>query len=72
MSLAVRRGDNGRRHGVGLGDEPVVVDVPACHTFRRSALRLQPLALADNLAQLLRTLAPPDAVARWSVTTPRD
>ena len=35
-------------------------------------MRLQLFALAYNLANFLRTLALPDAVAQWSLTTLRE
>jgi hypothetical protein len=37
-----------------------------------SAVRLQLFALAYNLANFLRTLALPDAVAQWSLTSLRE
>jgi hypothetical protein len=40
--------------------------------FRANAVRLQLFALACNLANFLRTLALPDAVAQWSLTTLRE
>jgi hypothetical protein len=44
----------------------------SCHTFRANAVRLQLFALAYNLANFLRTLALPDEVAPWSLTTLRE
>jgi hypothetical protein len=44
----------------------------SCHAFRANAVRLQLFALAYNLANFLRTLALPDAVAQWSLTTLRE
>ncbi len=44
----------------------------SCHAFRANAVRLQLLALAYNLANFLRTLALPDEVAQWSLTTLRE
>src|SRR4051812_27209110 len=44
----------------------------SCHAFRHSAARLQLFALACNLANFLRSLALPEAVAQWSLTTPRE
>jgi hypothetical protein len=44
----------------------------SCHAFRPNAVRLQLFALAYNLANFLRTLALPDAVAQWSLTTLRE
>jgi hypothetical protein len=43
----------------------------SCHTFRHTALRLQLHALACNLANLMRTLALPNEVEHWSLTTLR-
>jgi hypothetical protein len=43
----------------------------SCHTFRHNAVRLQLLALAYNLANFMRTLALPDEVEHWSLTTLR-
>jgi Transposase DDE domain group 1 len=44
----------------------------SCTTFRANAVRLQLHALAYNLANLLRTLALPGEVERWSLTTLRE
>jgi hypothetical protein len=44
----------------------------SCHSFRANAVRLQLHALAYNLANFLRTLALPDEVEQWSMTTLRD
>ena len=40
--------------------------------FRHNAVRLQLFALAYNLANFLRSLALPDEVAQWSLTTLRE
>jgi hypothetical protein len=44
----------------------------SCHSFRHNAVRLQLHALAYNLANFLRSLALPEAVAQWSLTTLRE
>jgi hypothetical protein len=44
----------------------------SCRAFRDNAVRLQLFALAYNLANFLRSLVPPDEVARWSLTTLRE
>jgi hypothetical protein len=44
----------------------------SCRTFRDNAVRLQLFALAYNLANFLRSLALPGAVAHWSLTTLRE
>ena len=44
----------------------------SCRVFRANAVRLQLFALAYNLANFLRTLALPDEVAPWSLTTLRE
>ncbi len=44
----------------------------SCRAFRANAVRLQLFALAYNLANFLRTLALPDDVARWTLTTLRE
>ena len=44
----------------------------SCHAFRHNAVRLQLHALAYNLANFLRTLALPEEVEQWSLTTLRD
>jgi hypothetical protein len=44
----------------------------SCRTFADNAVRLQLHALAYNLGNFLRTLALPDAVQQWSMTTLRD
>jgi hypothetical protein len=44
----------------------------SCHAFRHNAVRLQLRALAYNLANFLRTLALPEEVEHWSLTTLRE
>ena len=44
----------------------------SCRRFAANAVRLQPHALAYNLANFLRTLTLPGAVSHWSMTTLRD
>jgi hypothetical protein len=44
----------------------------SCRSFRGNAVRLQLFALAYNLANFLRSLALPDAIAQWSLTTMRE
>jgi hypothetical protein len=44
----------------------------SCRAFRDNAVRLQLFALAYNLANFLRSLALPDTVAQWSLTTLRE
>ena len=44
----------------------------SCRSFRNNAVRLQLHALAYNLGNFMRTLALPDAVEQWSLTTPRE
>ncbi len=44
----------------------------SCRAFRANAVRLQLFALAYNLANFLRTLALPDEVAQWTLTTLRE
>ena len=44
----------------------------SCRTMTANAVRLQLHALAYNLANFLRTLALPDEVENWSLTTLRD
>jgi len=44
----------------------------SCHRFAANAVRLQLHALAYNLANFLRTLALPEAVRQWSLTTLRN
>ncbi len=44
----------------------------SCRSFKANAVRLQLHALAYNLANFLRTLALPDAVSHWSLTTLRE
>jgi Transposase DDE domain group 1 len=44
----------------------------SCRAFRDNAVRLQLFALAYNLANFLRSLALPEAVAQWSLTTLRE
>jgi len=44
----------------------------SCHSFRNNEVRLQLHALAYNLGNFLRTLALPQAVEHWSLTTLRE
>ena len=44
----------------------------SCRAFRANAVRLQLFALAYNLANFLRTLALPDEVAHWSLSSLRE
>ena len=44
----------------------------SCTAFRANAVRLQLHALAYNLANFLRTLALPEEVAQWSLTSLRE
>ena len=44
----------------------------SCQKFRNNEVRLQLHALAYNMGNFLRTLALPDEVEHWSMTTLRD
>ena len=44
----------------------------SCRKFRNNEVRLQLPALAYNLGNFLRTLALPEAVEHWSLTTLRN
>ncbi len=44
----------------------------SCRKFRGNSVRLQLHALANNLANFMRTLALPKEVAHWSMTTLRE
>jgi hypothetical protein len=44
----------------------------SCHSFRHNAVRLHLHALAYNLANFLRSLALPQEVEQWSLTTLRE
>ena len=44
----------------------------SCRRFRHNAVRLQLHTLAYNLGNFMRTLALPDAVEQWSLTTLRE
>ena len=44
----------------------------SCCSFVANAVRLQLHALAYNLANFMRTLALPEAVAQWSLTSLRE
>ena len=44
----------------------------SCQKFRNNDVRLQLHALAYNLGNFMRTLALPDAVGQWSLTTLRE
>ena len=44
----------------------------SCRSFKANAVRLQLHALAYNLGNFMRTLALPDQVSHWSLTTLRE
>src|SRR5215471_2118837 len=44
----------------------------SCRTFAANAVRLQLHALAYNLGNFLRTLATPEPIKDWSLTTSKD
>ena len=44
----------------------------SCRTFAANAVRLQLHALAYNLGNFMRTLALPEAVKQWSLTSLRE
>jgi Transposase DDE domain group 1 len=44
----------------------------SCRAFQDNAVRLQLFALAYNLANFLRSLALPDPIAQWSLSTLRE
>ena len=44
----------------------------SCRAFRHNAVRLQLHALADHPANFMRTLAVPEEVEHWSLTTLRE
>ena len=44
----------------------------SCRAFRDNAVRLQLFALAYNLANFLRSLALPDTIAQWTLSTLRE
>ena len=44
----------------------------SCWSFKANAARLQLHALAYNLGNFIRTLALPNSVAQWSLTTLRE
>ncbi len=46
--------------------------ISRCHGFPNNEVRLQLHALADNLGNILRALALPEAVEHWSLTTLRE
>ncbi len=54
------------------GKNAVIWTRLSCHRFAANAVRLQLHALAYNLANFLRTLALPQGVKQWSLTTLRN
>src|SRR6516164_6254294 len=54
------------------GKNAVIWTRLSCQSFKANAVRLQLHALAYNLANFLRTLALPEAVRQWSLTTLRN
>ena len=75
---ACRAGDRllqSARHGGAVHQgrqERDQLDRLSCHGFRNNEVRLQLHALAYNLGNFLRTLALPDGVGHWSLTTLRE
>jgi hypothetical protein len=61
-----------RSNGIKEGKNAVTWTRLSCHRFAANAVRLQLHALAYNLANFLRTLALPEAVRQWSLTTLRN
>ena len=57
---------------IGEGKRAVTWTRLSCRRFAANAVRLQLHALAYNLGSFLRTLALPDAVKQWSLTTLRE
>ena len=67
--------DNGRgtaEQWIKEGNQALRWTRLSCHAFRHNAVRLQLFALAYNLANFLRSLALPNEVAQWSLTTLRE
>ena len=54
------------------GKSAVIWTRLSCHRFAANVVRLQLHALAYNLANFLRTLALPEDVKHWSLTTLRN
>ena len=53
-------------------NEAIVANRMSCGSFAANAVRLQLHALAYNLANFMRTSAPPEAVKHWSRTSLRE
>ena len=49
--------------------KPSTSALPPCRTFAANAVRLQLHALAYNLGNFLRTLATPEPIKDWSLTS---
>ena len=60
----MRAVDQGRQ-----GRDQMDAAVPSCRTFPVNAIRLQVHALAYNLGNFLRTLATPEPIKDWSLTS---
>ena len=67
----LRRGKNTRHLLTSLLRQSVYGRL-SCHGLRNNEVRLQLHALAYNLGNFLRTLALPQAVEHWSLTTLRE
>ena len=61
-----------RSSGIKEGKHAIKWTRLSCQRFRNNAVRLQLHALAYNLANFMRTLALPRAIAHWSLTTLRE
>ena len=59
------------QHEGGGSELSCAVEV-SCRRFDHNAVRLQLHALAYNLGNFMRTLALPDAVEQWSLTSLRE
>ena len=56
-------------HWIKEGKGAIKWTRPSCRTFAANAVRLQLHALAHNLGNFLRTLATPEPIKDWSLTS---
>jgi hypothetical protein len=76
VSLAFRRSSHSRRQGRGQwikeSKGAIKWTCISCRSFAANAVRVQLHALAYNLGNFLRTLATPEPINDWSLTSMKE
>ena len=68
-TISAGRANNGSRTWIKEGKGAIKWTRLSCRTFAANAVRLQLHALAYNLGNFLRTLATPEPIKDWSLTS---